>query len=166
MGEWICDEFIMVMGTKKSQKPDHRGGRRENAGRKPTWNNKDTITIRVPKLIATQVMLLARRLDSGENIELDTESKSASNDFVIQSSFAGYESITKSELENHEIIIQSNIESRELDIDFVTKSISSYSQAIGIAKKILKHKKSARISIAKIISKIYEQTLSPDDLKS
>jgi hypothetical protein len=57
----------MVMGTKKSQKPDHRGGRRENAGRKPTWNNKGTITIRVPKLIATQVMLLARRLDSGEN---------------------------------------------------------------------------------------------------
>ena len=44
------------MGTKKSQKPDYRGGRRENAGRKPTWNNKDTITIRVPKLIATQVM--------------------------------------------------------------------------------------------------------------
>jgi hypothetical protein len=39
----------MVMGTKKSQKSDRRGGRRENAGRKPTWNNKDTITIRVPK---------------------------------------------------------------------------------------------------------------------
>ncbi|MCC5669705.1 hypothetical protein LC653_39340 [Nostoc sp. CHAB 5784] len=101
------------MGTKKSQKPDLRGGRRENAGRKPTWNNKDTITIRVPKLIATQVMLLARRLDSGENIELDTESKSASNDFMIKSNFSDYETITKSELANHEIITQSNIESRE-----------------------------------------------------
>lgn len=155
----------MVMGTKKSQKPDLRGGRRENAGRKPTWNNQDTITIRVPKLIATQVMLLARRLDSGEIIELDTESKSSENDFVIKSIFSNYET-TKSELENHEIIIQSNIESRELDYDYVTKSISSYSQAIEIAKKILKHKKSARISIAEIISKIYEQTLSPDDLKS
>ena len=154
------------MGTKKSQKPDLRGGRRENAGRKPTWNNKDTITIRVPKLIATQVMLLARRLDSGENIELDTESKFPDNEFVIKSSFADYETITKSELENHQIIIQSNIESRERESDFVTESIPSYSQAIEIAKKILKHKKSARISIAKIISKIYEQILSPDDLKS
>jgi hypothetical protein len=156
----------MVMGTKKSQKPDHRGGRRENAGRKPTSNNKGTITIRVPKLIATQVMLLARRLDSGENIELDTESKSADNDFVIKSNPSDYETITLVELENHEIIIQSNIESRELESDFVAESIPSYTQAIEIAKKILKHKKSARISIAKIISKIYEQTLSPDDLKS
>ncbi|MBW4478616.1 MAG: hypothetical protein KME54_17590 [Tolypothrix brevis GSE-NOS-MK-07-07A] len=156
----------MVMGTKKSQKPDLRGGRRENAGRKPTWNNKDTITIRVPKLIATQVMLLARRLDSGENIELDTKSKSPVNEFVIKSNFGDYEIVTKTELENHEIIIQSNIGSREGKSDFVTESIPSYSQAIEIAKKILKHKKSARISIAKIISKIYEQTLSPDDLKS
>ena len=156
----------MVMNTKKSQKPDYRGGRRENAGRKPTWNNKNTITIRVPKLIATQVMLLARRLDSGENIELDTESKIANNDFVIKSSSADYETITKSELENHQILIQSHIESREGESDFVTESILNYSQAIEIAKKILKHKKSARISIAKIISKIYEQTLSPDDLKS
>ncbi len=41
------------MNTKKSQKPNYRGGRRENAGRKPNWNNKDTITIRVQKFIAT-----------------------------------------------------------------------------------------------------------------
>lgn len=156
----------MLMGTKKSQKPDHRGGRRENAGRKPTWNNKDTITIRVPKLIATQVMELAHRLDSGENIELDTKSKSASNDCVIKSNFSDYENITLAELANHEIIIQSNLESQELESDFVTNSIPSYSQAIEIAKKILKHKKSARISIAKIISKIYFKSLSPEDLKS
>jgi hypothetical protein len=154
------------MGTKKSQKLDHRGGRRENAGRKPTWNNKDTTTIRVPKLIATQVMELAHRLDSGKSIELDTESKPTNNDCVIKSNFADYETITKSLLANHETIIQSNIESREGKSDFVTNSIPSYSQAIEIAKKILKHKKSARISIAKIISKIYEQTLSSDDLKS
>ena len=139
---------------------------RENAGRKATWNNKDTITIRVPKLIAIQVMELAHRLDSGENIELDTESKLANSDFVIKSKFLGYENITKSESENHEIITPSNQESRELEYDFVTKSIPSYSQAIEIAKKILKHKKSARITIAKIISKIYEKSLSPEDLKS
>lgn len=93
----------MVMSSKKSQKPDLRGGKRENAGRKPTWNNKDTITIRVPKFIATQVMELARRLDSGENIELDTKSNSAGNDFVIKSKFRDSENITKSELENIEL---------------------------------------------------------------
>jgi len=120
----------------------------------------------VPKIIATQVMELARKLDSGENIELDTESKSASNDCVIKSNFSDYENITLAELANHEIIIQSNLESQELESDFVTNSMPSYSQAIEIAKKILKHKKSARISIAKIISKIYFKSLSPDDLKS
>ncbi|MDZ8262415.1 hypothetical protein [Nostoc sp. ChiQUE01b] len=58
-------------------------------------------------------MLLARRLDSGENIELDTESKFANNNFVIKSNFADYENITKSELENHQIIIQSTPSRRE-----------------------------------------------------
>ncbi|MUG91248.1 hypothetical protein F7734_01560 [Scytonema sp. UIC 10036] len=50
----------------KSSKIGRRGGKRENAGRKATWNNKDTITIRVPKIIAATVMELARKLDSGE----------------------------------------------------------------------------------------------------
>ncbi len=155
----------MVTGSQKSLKRDLRGGRRENAGRKPIWNNKDTITIRVPKLIATQVMELAHRLDSGENIELYTKSKAEDSDFVIKSNSAKHENITKSEAEINEIITQSNQESRELEDDFVTKSILSYSQAIEIAKKIFKHKKSARISIATLISKIYEQTLSHEDLK-
>lgn len=104
----------MVMGTKKSLKPDLRGGRRENAGSQLTWNNKDTITIRVPKLIATQVMAIAHRLDSGARIELDTESKAVDNDFMIKSNPPFDENITESELANHEIIIQSNQESREL----------------------------------------------------
>jgi hypothetical protein len=157
---------MMMMGTRKSQKPDMRGGRRANAGRKPTWKNQDTITIRVPKIIATQVILLARRLDSGETIELITESNFPENDSVINSIPTGHENITESKIESHEIIRESSIENRELDSDCVIKSITSYSQAIEIAKKILKHKKSTRVSIAEIISKIYEQTLSPDDLKS
>ena len=153
-----------MMSIKKDIKRDLRGGRRENAGRKATWNNKDTITIRVPKVIAKQVMELAHRLDYGEDIELDTESKTADNDFVIKSSFPEDENITKSESENYEIMI--NQESREFNSDFVTKSMPNYSQAIEIAKKILKHKKSARISIAKMISKIYKQSLSSEYLKS
>ncbi|AUB34989.1 ABC.PE.P1, peptide/nickel transport system permease protein [Nostoc flagelliforme CCNUN1] len=122
------------------------------------------VLVIVPKIIAAQVMELARRLDYGENIELDTKSKSLDNDFVIKSNFADDENITKSQFLNQKIIRQSNQKSP--GIDFVTKSIPSYSQAIKMAKKVLKHKKSARISIAKIISKIYEQSLSPDDLKS
>jgi len=74
--------------------------------------------------------------------------------------------ITKSNLAAYRIIIQSHRDSRELESDLITKSIPSYSQAIEIAKKILKHNKSARISIAKIISKIYLKSLSPEDLKS
>ena len=154
------------MGSKKSLKRDLRGGRRENAGRKPIWNNKDTITIRVPKFIVTQVVEIAHRLDSGGTIDLNTEPKAENNDFVFKSNSTDYENITKSELENHEIITQSNQESRELEDDFMKKSIPSYSEAIEIAKTILKHNKSARISIATLISKIYEQPLSPDDLKS
>jgi hypothetical protein len=143
------------MSTKKSLKRDGRGGRRENAGRKSIWKNKDTITIRVPRVILFQVIEVAHRIDSGENIELNTKS-------IAEKSEKGI----KSKANINEIITQSNQESEELKSDFVTKSMLSYSQAIEIAKQILKSKKSARISIAKIISEIYQQTLSPDDLNS
>ena len=72
----------------------------------------------------------------------------------------------KSKIGDNEIVTQSNKEDQKLDSDCVTKSIISYSQAIEIAKQILLSKKSARVSVAKIISEIYQQTLSPDDLKS
>ena len=116
---------------------------RENAGRKSNWKNKDTITIRVPRAIIFQVIDVAHRIDSGETIELDTESRTAQN----------------------EIITQSKQKDQELKSDSVTKSILSYSQAIEIAKQIILSKKSARMSITQIISKIYQTTLSPDDLK-
>ena len=128
---------------------------RENAGRKSNWKNQDTITIRVPRAIVFQVIELAHRIDSGERIELDTESKATEYDFEI-----------KSKANRNEIITQSNQEGLELKSDFVTKSMLSYNQAIEIAKQILLSKKSARISITKIISEIYQQTLSPEDLKS
>ena len=98
----------MVMVSKKSLKRDLRGGRRENAGRKPIWNNKDTITIRVPKFIVTQVMEIAHRLDSGENIDLSTKSKFANDDLVIKSNPPNYETIIKSKFEEPEIITQFN----------------------------------------------------------
>ncbi len=143
------------MSTKKLLKRDGRGGRRENAGRKSNWKNKDTVTIRVPRAIVFQVIEVAHRIDSGENIELDTESEAERCDFDI-----------KSKTRNNEIVTQSNQEGKKLESDFVTKSILTYSQAIEIAKQILLSKKSARVSVAKIISEIYQQTLSSLDLKS
>ncbi|AUB35072.1 Oligopeptide transport system permease protein OppC (plasmid) [Nostoc flagelliforme CCNUN1] len=98
---------------------------------------------------------VAHRIDSGEQIESDTESKNAECDVVTQSKTRG-----------NEIITQSNRESQELKSDFVTNSIISYDQAIEVAKEILKSKKSARISVAKIISEIYQETLPPEDFKS
>lgn len=136
----------------------NRGGKRENAGRKPIWNNPDTCTIRVPKIYAQKVMQLAHRLDSGEKFDNDTKSNS-----VIQA----IDTNNQPELETKEIITESLVtkhnQLRE-DFDKITKSISP-ELAIWMAKKILKHKKSARISIAKLISKLYNQNISPDSLK-
>jgi hypothetical protein len=47
-----------------------RGGRREKAGRRSGWKHSETQTIRVPKVFATQLLEHARRLDSGEDLEL------------------------------------------------------------------------------------------------
>ncbi|MEC4816019.1 MAG: hypothetical protein SAK29_22520 [Scytonema sp. PMC 1069.18] len=99
------------MSSKKLLNRDKRGGKRENAGRKLIWNNKDTITIRVPKFIASQVLELAHRLDSGEEIESDTKSRITVSDFVIQSNTS-----------NNEIITQSDILNQGQDFDCVIDS--------------------------------------------
>ncbi|KAB8313850.1 hypothetical protein SD81_014620 [Tolypothrix campylonemoides VB511288] len=158
------------MSSKKALKQDLRGGRRENAGRKPIWKNKETITIRVPKLIATQVLELAHRLDSGENIELDTESKTSKiNEIITKSNLTTqekeYDFVMDSNLEETEIITKSITTSNLLNDEIITKSKTSITRAVEVAKKILKHKKSARISLAKLISKLYSLTVSPEDLK-
>ena len=73
------------MSTKKLWKRNRRGGKRENAGRKSNWKNKDTMTIRVPRAIVFQVIDVAHRIDSGENIEFDTESNLEEGDFATKS---------------------------------------------------------------------------------
>jgi hypothetical protein len=52
-----------------------RGGKREGAGGKPTWKNGKTKTIRVPAVLAEEVLRIARELDEKGVIERDTESK-------------------------------------------------------------------------------------------
>jgi hypothetical protein len=47
-----------------------RGGYREGAGRKSSWNNSETQLIRVPKVFATLLIHMARQLDRGEPLKL------------------------------------------------------------------------------------------------
>ena len=51
-----------------------RGGARDNAGRKSGWVNLKTKLIRVPVAIKFQLMAIAKKLDRGESIELETKS--------------------------------------------------------------------------------------------
>jgi hypothetical protein len=63
-----------------------RGGYREKAGRKSTWVSgckfEETKLIRVPIAISDRVLEIAHKLDSGENIDLVSESK---NEIVTES---------------------------------------------------------------------------------
>ena len=154
------------MSSKKALKQDRRGGKRENAGRKPIWKNKDTITIRVPKSIAPQVLELAHRLDSGEDFELNTESNRAAEDEIItKSEWPGQEKEYDVVLDSNLEVFESRTTSNLLSNETITESKLTKYEAVKIAKKILKHKKSARISLAKLISKLYSLTVFPEDLK-
>ena len=51
-----------------------RGGARDNAGRKSGWVNLKTKLIRVPEVIESQLMAIAKKLDRGESIDLETKS--------------------------------------------------------------------------------------------
>ena len=230
-----------------------RGGYRENAGRKSSWHHSNTCTIRIPKPFAEQLIELARRLDNGEIIDTDTESKFRDDDLVTESIQVGADPLdspiaqtdkgasididTKSNLANYDLVtkskparIQDTSVTDQLDnlshIDTVTKSIllhfdtvtnSSFSssgsltplgcqpetegvsdnvtesfssefdnatksnllsknqnltqsipdikEALAQALTIVKAKKSAKESMARLLSKLYSTQVSPDDLK-
>lgn len=52
-----------------------RGGKRDNAGRKSGWVNLETKLIRIPVAIEADLMAIAKKLDQGESIEIETKSK-------------------------------------------------------------------------------------------
>lgn len=232
-----------------------RGGYRENAGRKSSWNHRDTCTIRIPKPFAEQLVELARRLDNGELLDTETESNLRNDDLVTESIKLGADRLdslthladnpakidteTESNLPDDDSVTQSilasTLDTESLtdpldklvnididtksnlgDYDTVTKSISSSShsllqlackpeleenfdndtksktpgednvtestlgaehqtltqsipdlnEALSLAVTIIKAKKSARESIARLLSKLYSAQLSPDDLSS
>ena len=243
------------MTKKKTQSNSSslRGGYRENAGRKSSWNHSDTCTIRIPKPFAEQLVELARRLDNGEIIDTDTESNYQHNDLVTESiqlgadpidsliaqadkgalidtdtesNRGGYDLVTESKraraqdravtdqlnkssqfdivtkynLGSFDIVTKSSYSNSgsltplvcqpepERDSDTVTRaifpesdnvtesslvskhqtltqSIPDLKEAIAQALTIVKAKKSARDSIARLLSKLYSVQVSPDDLK-
>lgn len=243
--------------TKKKTQPSSssmRGGYRENAGRKSSWNHRDTCTIRIPKPFAEHLVELARRLDNGESLDTDTESKLQGYDSLTESiqlgadpkdsptAMAGKAAIIDTDTESKLTVIDSRkesitvraqdtekvtsqtdklgkidtvTESKPATYDTVTKSITSSSdpltqlacqpapqdtfdsdtkskspetdnvtksnlgsehqtltqsipdlnEALSLALTIIKAKKSARESIARLLSKLYSAQVSPDDLR-
>ena len=52
-----------------------RGGKRKGAGRKADWKHGKTKTIRVPEVLADEILEYAHKLDIGDITDYDTISK-------------------------------------------------------------------------------------------
>lgn len=52
-----------------------RGGKRKGSGSKPKWRSGKTKTVRVPESLAQEILQIAHKLDEGDIIDYDTESK-------------------------------------------------------------------------------------------
>ncbi len=136
------------MNQEKSRSTNW-GGARENAGRKSIWNHKETCTIRIPQVFAPKLHEIAQKWDKDPLLEFDINSKSPQDESVANSSEQENENGTKSS---------------QPEIESVTKTSRDLSQAIDLAIAILRHKKSARISLAKFLSKLYNFPVKIKDL--
>ena len=135
---------------KEKSRSANWGGTRENAGRKSIWNHKETCTIRIPKVFALKLHEIAQKWDKEPLLEFDINSNSPKNEYISNSSCQEFENKT---------------ESNQEEIDFITKTNRDLSQAIDLAQQILRHKKSARISLAKFLSKLYGFPVKIEDLQ-
>ena len=124
--------------NQENNRSSNWGGARENAGRKSTWNHKETCTIRIPKVFAPKLHEIAQKWDKNSLIEFDTNS-------------------SRQQFEN-------GTESSQIKLDSVSKTSQDLSQAIDLAEQILRQKKSARISLAKFLSKLYNFPVKTEDL--
>ena len=59
---------------------------------------------------------------------------------------------------------ENGTESSQIKLDSVSKTSQDLSQAIDLAEQILRQKKSARISLAKFLSKLYNFPVKIEDL--
>jgi hypothetical protein len=122
----------------KQQASAGRGGYRVNAGRKSSWQHPETQTIRVPKVLAQPLMQLARQLDQREIIASDTLSMQAWTINVT--------------------------ESKQPSLDSVSYSKIPLPAALTQAQTILRAKRSARESLARLLSVLYGTSVSVEDL--
>ncbi len=97
-----------------------RGGQREGAGRKSTWDSgakfEDTTVIRIPKNIKDKVSVIAYKLDAGDDIDLDSNSK-------IQ----GLESKLLLLQSDNEVLIN-QLQNKSLDLETQLKKIQELEQ--------------------------------------
>ena len=76
------------------------GGKREGAGRKSTWIRGKTTVIRVPEVLADEVLRLARLLDEGKTVDDVTKSRYLDLSRVPIRSFGGQPGIFVKDLLN------------------------------------------------------------------
>ena len=142
------------MKRRKHRKNSGWGGARENAGRKSIWNNKETCTMRIPKIFARRLHEIAQIWDKGGKLEIDIQSSRAKPEYISESSSEVFEKETNACSPNFGNETKSK-----------TENIPQLSEAIELAKQILKHNKSARISLARFLSRFYNTQVKIEDLK-
>ncbi|MEH1918802.1 hypothetical protein [Nostoc sp.] len=145
--------------------------------------DNDTESIHREKDLVTKSKLVSSLGDrkfvhqSGSQFDIDTKSKSLVDDTVTESTSSSGESLaqlqkqqelsaevendTESKLDNFDIVTESNL----LEISQATDDFfPDLALALKNAKTILTAKKSARESIARLLSKLYSSQVKADDL--
>ena len=135
--------------NQENNRSSNWGGARENAGRRSIWNQKEPCTIRIPTVFAPKLHEIAQKWDKDPSVEFEINSISPQDESVANSSGQQLEHGTKS---------------NQLAIDSMTKTSQDLSQAIDLASAIFRHKKSARISLAKFLSKLSNFPVKTEDL--
>jgi hypothetical protein len=109
--------------------------------------------MRIPQIFARRLHEIAQIWDKRGKLEIDIQSNSPKHEYVSESSWENLEKTTNSDF---------------LNLDHKTKSktenIPQLSEAIELAKQILKHNKSARISLARFLSRFYNTQVKIEDL--
>lgn len=93
-----------------------RGGARDNAGRKSGWVNTETKLIRIPVAIESELMAIAKKLDQGEIIDLETKS-------------IEIESVTESNLDSVTDSIKEIVDRYRKESDVATPKNTRWDQA-------------------------------------
>lgn len=118
------------------------------------------------------------QLDKLVNIDTETESNLRENDTVTKSKISSSDSLTRlgcqpepqeiSDNDTESILPEYDNVTKSIQVSYhqtLTQSIPDLKEAIALAETIVKAKKSARESIARLLSKLYSTQVSPDDLK-